>query len=113
MSKNRDLASIIDIFQAGQKIISFAQNLSQESLLSDEMRLSAILYQILIMGEATKRLSSEFRQENSHISWKEIAGIRDKLIHDYDNVKLDVVWDVISIEIPELLKQIQLLLPKK
>ena len=113
MNKNRDIASIIDIFQAGQKIISFAQNLSQESLVSDEMRLSAILYQILIIGEATKRLSSEFRQENPHISWKEIAGIRDKLIHNYDNVKLDVVWDVISKEIPELLKKIQLLLPKK
>ena len=113
MSKNRDQASTIDIFQAGQKIIDFAQNLSQESLLSDEMRLSAILYQILIMGEASKRLSSEFRQANSHIPWKEIAGIRDKLIHDYDNVKLDVVWDVVSQEIPELLKQIQVFLPKK
>ncbi|MEL6437822.1 MAG: DUF86 domain-containing protein [Cyanobacteria bacterium J06621_8] len=112
MSKNRDLASIIDIYQAGTKIINFAQNLTQESLVSDEMRLSAILYQILIMGEATKRLSLEFRQANSHLPWKEIAGIRDKLIHDYDNIKPDVIWDVVNREIPEFLPQLEELLPK-
>ena len=65
------------------------------------------------MGEATKRISLEFRQVNSQIPWREIAGIRDKLIHDYDNVKLDVVWDVVHRDIPELLQQIKLLLPKK
>ena len=113
MSKNRDLASIIDIYQAGEKIVKFAQNLTQESLLNNEMCLSAILYQILIMGEATKRLSSEFRQTNSHLPWKEIAGIRDKLIHNYDNVKSDVVWDVVNREIPELLPKLEKLLPPK
>ena len=113
MSKNRDLDSIIDIYHAGQKIINFAGDFSQENLLADEMRLSAILYQIAIVGEATKRISLEFRQENSQIPWKEIAGIRDKLIHDYDNVRSDVVWNVVNKEVPELLKQIELLLPKK
>ena len=113
MSKNRDLDSIIDIYHAGQKIINFARGFSQDTVLADEMRLSAILYQIIIMGEATKRISLEFRQKNSQIPWREIAGIRDKLIHDYDNVKPDVVWDVVHREVPELLKQIEVLLPKK
>lgn len=113
MSKNRDLDSIIDIYHAGQKIINFARGFSQDTLLADEMRLSAILYQIMIMGEATKRISLEFRQKNSQIPWKEIAGIRDKLIHDYDNVRSDVVWNVVHRELPELLKQIEVLLPKK
>ena len=113
MSKNRDRDSILDIYQAGQKVINFSQGLSQKVLLNDEMRLSAILYQIMIMGEATKRLSPEFSQKNPHIPCKEIAGIRDKLIHNYDNVKLDVVWDVVDREIPVLLKQIKMLLPKK
>lgn len=113
MSKNRDSASIIDIHHAAQKIINFAEGFSKEYLLADELRLSAILDRIMIMGEATKRLSLEFRQANSQISWREIAGIRNKLIHNYDNVKPDIVWIVVKQEIPELLKQIKPLLPKK
>lgn len=113
MSSNRDLASVIDIYLAGKKIINFAQNITLETLLNNEMCLSAILYQILIMGEATKRLSSEFRQANSHLPWKEIAGMRDRLIHNYDNVKPDIIWDVVNREIPELLPKLESLLPPK
>ena len=113
MRKNRDLASIIDIYQAAQKIYNFSQDTNRNDLSTDEMRLSAILYQITIMGEATKRLSTKFRQQHDSIPWKEIAGIRDKLIHNYDNVKLDVVWNVVSKEIPKLIEQLEPLLPAK
>ena len=113
MSKNRDTESIIDIYQAAKRISSFSQDISREDLKTDEMRLSAILYQIAVMGEATKRLSSEFRHQHSSIPWKEMAGIRDKLIHKYDNVKLDVVWNVITKEIPVLQEQLRDLLSER
>ena len=104
MSKNRDSDSIIDLYNAGQKVVNFARSCDREVLFADEMRLSAILYQIAIMGEATKRLSPKFRRTNSQISWREIAGIRDILIHNYDNVKLYVVWDIVHRDVPELLQ---------
>ncbi len=113
MSKNRDPESIIDIYQAAKRISDFSQGINRDDLETDEMRLSAILYQIAVMGEATKRLSSEFRQQHSSIPWKEMAGIRDKLIHKYDNVKLDVVWNVIKKEIPVLQEQLEPLLSEK
>lgn len=113
MSKNRDLDSIMDICLAGEKVLSFSQNISLENLEADELRLSAILYQIGIIGEATKRLSKEFREQNSNIPWKKMAGMRDIIFYQYDRVDTDIIWIVIREELPELLKQIELLLPEK
>ena len=56
------------------------------------MRHSAILYQIEIMGEATKRLSQEFRDQHSDIPWRDVAGMRDIIIHQYDRIDFDVIW---------------------
>lgn len=113
MSKNRDKASILDIFKAGTKILNFIEGINISDLKSDEMRLDAILHNIQIIGEATKRLSWEFREENTHIPWEDMAGMRDKIVHEYHNIDLDIVWVVINQEISELLEQISPLLPKK
>jgi uncharacterized protein with HEPN domain len=59
------------------------------------------------MGEATKRLSIDFRKKHSDIPWKDIAGMRDKLIHDYFGVDIDTVWDTIARDIPSLKEQIE------
>ena len=103
----------MDICLAEEKVLNFSQNISLENLEADELRLSAILYQIGIIGEATKRLSKEFREQNSVIPWKKMAGMRDLIFHQYDRVDTDIVWIVIKEELPELLKQIEVLLPKK
>jgi uncharacterized protein with HEPN domain len=71
------------------------------------------MYAVAIMGEATKRLSNEFRSQHSHLPWKELAGLRDRLVHDYKNIDLDILWDVVSVEIPALLVSLAPLLPKK
>ena len=77
------------------------------------MRLSAILYQIGIMGEATKRLSSEFRKQNVHIPWNQVAGMRDIIFHQYDRLDLDIVWAVIQHSLPEFMEKIEPLVPKE
>ena len=77
------------------------------------MRLSAILYQIGIVGEATKRLSSEFREQNNHIPWSKVAGMRDIIFHQYDRLDLDVVWVVIQQSLPGFLELIKPLIPEE
>ncbi len=63
------------------------------------------------MGEATKRLSSEFRAQYPEIPWKDIAGMRDILAHQYDRVNLNTLWDVVQTDVPELLALLEPLLP--
>jgi uncharacterized protein with HEPN domain len=87
----QDESSLVDIVQAIQRVLRFAQDLSRDRLNEDEMRQSAILYQIMIVGEAVKRLSPEFRVQHSQVPWKQMAGMRDVLTHQYDEVDLDVV----------------------
>jgi uncharacterized protein with HEPN domain len=107
----RDNESLIDIERAARRILRYTDNISRVELEVNDEKLSAILYQISIIGEATKRLSQDFRQQHPEIPWKEIAGMRDMLIHKYDQVDFDVIWDVVQNKLPELLIQLEPILP--
>ncbi|NCQ83215.1 MAG: DUF86 domain-containing protein [Microcystis aeruginosa W13-18] len=107
----RDKAFLLDIVRAGQLAQQFADQLDRELLESDLRTQSAILYQITIMGEATKRLSPGFRKQHPEIPWDDIAGMRDIIAHQYDRIDLDIVWQVIRRNIPELLNLLIPLLP--
>ncbi|MDJ0597509.1 MAG: DUF86 domain-containing protein [Crocosphaera sp.] len=106
----RDIESLIDIERASARILRFSSGIKQTELVTNDEKLAAILYQITIIGEATKRLSMEFRQQYPEIPWRNLAGMRDIIVHEYDQVDLDIVWDVIQHEIPQLLRQIEPLL---
>jgi uncharacterized protein with HEPN domain len=110
---SRDSTSILDVAKAGRQVLQFAEGLSREQLETDLMRQSAILYQIPVIGEATKRLSPSYREQYPDIPWKQMAGMRDFLAHQYDRIDFDTVWEVIQQEIPELLKMIAPLLPEQ
>ena len=108
---NLDDACLLDIFNAIQRIKLFTTNLTQEQLRANEEKQSAILYQIIVVGEATKRLYTEFRAANPHIPWKAIAGMRDILAHQYDRVNFNTLWDVVQRDIVELEEMLSPLLP--
>ncbi len=103
----RDKASLIDIINAAKRIQKFTENINKSVLAANEEKQSAILYQVIIIGEATKRLSSDFREKYNHIPWKDMAGMRDILAHQYDRVNINTLWDVIQSDIPELLEMIE------
>jgi uncharacterized protein with HEPN domain len=107
----RDNESLIDIERAIRRILRYTNNISRAELEMNDEKVSAILYQIAVIGEATKRLSQEFRQQHPEIPWRDIAGMRDVLIHKYDQVDFDVIWDVVQSKLPELLTLLEPLLP--
>lgn len=107
----RDNEFLIDIQKAARRILRYTDNISRVELEMNDEKLSAILYQIAVIGEATKRLSQDFRQQHPEIPWREIAGMRDMLIHKYDQVDSDVIWDVVQSKLPELLTLLEPLLP--
>lgn len=106
----REQESLIDIATAIKRILRYTNNVSRADLETNDEKLSAILYQITIIGEATKRLSHTFRQQHPEIPWREMAGMRDVIVHEYDQLDFDVIWDVVHNKLPILQNLIELLL---
>ncbi|AVQ72499.1 MULTISPECIES: HepT-like ribonuclease domain-containing protein [Microcystis] len=98
------------IVNAIRRILRYTDGIGKSELENNDEKLSAILYQITIIGEATKRLSVIFRQQHPEIPWREMAGMRDVIVHKYDQLDLDVVWDIVENKLTELLKAITPLL---
>ncbi len=98
-----DNATILDILNAAQLAVEFTEGMNKSAFLADVKTQSAVLHQLLIVGEAVKRLSDEFRTAHPRLPWRMIAGTRDKLIHEYDGVDLDEVWRTLSSDIPEMI----------
>lgn len=83
-------------------IIKESRELRFEDLIKNEILERAIIRSLEIIGEAVKNISKELKDKHPDIEWKKIAGIRDKLIHDYFDVDWNIVWDVINIQIHDL-----------
>ncbi len=99
--------------QAAQEILSFTLGMDQASFAADRRTQAAVLYDIIVIGEAANRLSEEFCEQHSTIPWKNIIGMRNILAHQYDDVDPDEVWKVIHQDIPERLAMIAPLLPEQ
>ncbi len=93
-----------------EKIFSYTENLSEDDFLQNEMAQDAVIRNFEIIGEATKKLSSEFKFDNPDIPWKHIAGMRDVLIHDYIGVDIWIVWDTVLNFLPKLKGHIEQIL---
>jgi uncharacterized protein with HEPN domain len=94
-------------------ILSVSNGLLKDAFLNDETLKRAIVRSLEIIGEATKRVPTEFKEKHSSIQWKSMAGLRDRLIHDYFGINYEIVWDVVANKIPELKNQIQEVLSKE
>jgi len=109
----RDEAVLLDILRAARLVISFRQDMTEAAFLDDLKTQSAILHQLMVMGEAVKRLSADFRDRHVEVPWALIAGMRDKLIHGYDIVDLEQVWQTAVEDVPEVLSLLEPLLPRE
>jgi len=83
-----------------------SKGITKEEFLNDETLKRAIVRSLEIIGEATKKIPADFKIKWHNVKWKEMAGMRDRLIHDYMGVNYMIVWDVIINKIPELCAQV-------
>ncbi len=108
----RDDAILLDLVRSARLIQAFVGDMTGEAFLADLKTQSSVLYQLLVIGEAVKRLSPEFRAQQIDVPWSLIAGMRDHLIHAYDTVDWDQVWKTVTRDVPDLLDQVERLLPR-
>jgi uncharacterized protein with HEPN domain len=103
----RDIGLFIeDIINSIKNIEEFSKGLDKEKFSKDNLRQSAIIRQLEIIGEAVKNISNSFRETYPRIAWKDIAGFRDILSHAYFGVNLDRVWKIIETDLPKLKEEI-------
>jgi uncharacterized protein with HEPN domain len=107
----KDDATAADILLAA-KSIEDVRDMNREQFLDDFKTQCAVVQQIIVLGEATKRPSNEFRERYVQIPWGEIAGMRDRCVHGYDNIELNLVWDVTQEHAPKLAAFLETIVPK-
>lgn len=91
-------------------LLSVSKGLSKEQFLDNETLKRAVVRSVEIIGEASKKIPADFKVKWDTIAWKNMAGMRDRLIHDYIGINYSIVWDVLINKIPELNKEIQIVL---
>lgn len=90
-----------DILQAVNAIEAYATP-NYETFLADEKTQDAIMFNLVILGEAANRISQEFQEEHPEIPWSSMIGTRNIIVHGYDQVKLQIVWDIVSRDLSSL-----------
>ncbi len=100
---------IADIIHCCEKILRFTSGINREQFAQQELVIDAVLRNIEIIGEATKRLPEDVRNRMPNIEWKKIAGMRDWLAHVDFQVDEEIVWDAVETKIPNLPRTLQLL----
>ena len=111
--KKEPLIFIGHILENIKDIENFSKGLSKRDLERDTLRQKGVIRSLEIIGEATKNVNQDFREKHPKVEWKKIAGLRDKLIHHYFKINLNLVWDIIKEDLPILKKQIKEILEKE
>jgi uncharacterized protein with HEPN domain len=103
----RDVQSLLDMLQSAEIVMDYIAGRSRQDLTTDLQLQDAIIRRLLIIGEAAKRVSQPTRNQLKTIPWSVINGMRNRLVHEYDGIDLDVVWDTAVKSLPMLVLELK------
>ena len=107
---DRDRIRLRHMLEAAAEATAFIQDRVQRDLANDRILLLALVKEIEIIGEAATQLSEEFRESSPEIPWAKIKGMRNRLIHAYSEVNIDLVWSTVVSDLPNLVRSLETLL---
>lgn len=114
MSKKREIGDYLDdILTAVADVEVFIGDINYDTFVLDKKTVNAVIRSLEVLGEATKRIPTSFRQKHHEIPWNKMAGMRDVLIHDDMGVDLKTVWKVVQERLPELKSLLEKLISDK
>ena len=111
--EERDLAYLWDMLDATQAILTFTEGKSFERYLQDRMLQLAVERGLEIIGEAAHNVSPDFRLKYPEIPWKGIIGQRNVLVHEYGAIKQDLIWEVVTVHLPDLAAKLEQMVPQQ
>jgi len=106
MSKREPSVLLDDIRTSIEKIKRYTAGLDESLFLADEKTIDAVVRNIEIIGEAAKQLPTEFKSQHPAIPWPQLAGMRNRIVHDYAGIDLKLVWNILQTAIPKLARQV-------
>lgn len=109
MTKHEDLPYLEHILEAINNIQESVKDISKKQFSNSKDKKDANVRRLEIIGEATKNLSKRLREKYKNVEWNKITGTRDKVIHAYSKIDLDIVWDIIKKDLPNLKQKILLI----
>ena len=110
--KKDPIIFIKHILESIECIEKYAENLDKKHFVSNKLVQDAVIRRLEIIGEAAKNLPQSFKDKHKDIPWVDIADTRNKLIHHYFGIDLDITWDIIERELPDLKRKIKDILKK-
>lgn len=103
----RDRAYLVDILQAARLAIAYVSGVSEDTFLRDTQLQDAVVRRIEIIGEAARRISASARREMPELPWTEMVGMRNLMIHEYDDVDFRIVWETIQRDLPAVIAALE------
>lgn len=104
---SHDDAYLLDILESAKIALQHISETTQEDFYKDLLCQDAVVRRIEIIGEAARRISAETKRKYPQLPWKSMIGMRNLVIHEYDSVDLDVVWDVVQKDLPILISELE------
>lgn len=96
-----------DILESCEKIDIYIHDVTRQGFENDSMRIDAVVRNLVIVGEAAKKVPADIKSDMESAPWREAAALRDVLAHDYFGIDLDIIWDVVTNKLPSLYMEIQ------
>lgn len=103
----RDLQFLLDMLQSAELITIYTEQCSKDGFFETVQLQDSVIRRLLVIAEAARRVSAPTRQTLPKISWQENKGMRNRLVHEYDEVNLNIVWDVVQSEISTLIEELK------
>jgi uncharacterized protein with HEPN domain len=107
----RDDAYVLDMLLAARKVLEFTRGVSWERFERDDLIQNAVMRQIQIIGEAARKVSSEYQSAHPEVPWRDVISMRNRLVHEYFRILPGRVWDVVEKHVPELVQLLEPLVP--
>jgi len=107
----RDLQFLLDMLQSAELILTYTAQCSKDEFVANVQLQDSVIRRLLVIAEAARRVSATTQQALPNVSWQEINGMRNRLVHEYDDVNLSIVWDVVQCEIPALIEELKSQIP--